>query len=369
MALKFNCTACGRAIGYEGLCWRCKAEKERNEALCLTEEQIRERQVYLTEHLQELENRDDPAEKYFWDCLSYHGIVSQDLQRAAVKEKIFRPAEIYYNAPQDVRDELIKNLMSTEEPLQASHLLKCLAMQGDDAALETLFKLKKSPAPWRKNLHVDPDVYAQVGGWSFDESGRRLPINYNKCYSFEKKNTGDKAVIIGKLREDKCHHCGGSLVDIISIDGTDKRLEFLGVNGKITATCCPNCVMYTSPAYSRFKADGSGSACFPYAGLSENEENYLSEEDYEQLSNNGLELSEKQQPLFYGANDWEAVTLGGFAHWVQDCVITNCPDCGKPMRYLAQLSWEKIMNDYAEGKLYVEICPDCMIAAMHHQQT
>ena len=84
MAFKYNCTICNRAIGYEGLCWKCKAEKERNEALNLTEEQIRERQIYLIEHLQELEKRDNPADKYFWDCLSYHGIISEEFQRAAV---------------------------------------------------------------------------------------------------------------------------------------------------------------------------------------------------------------------------------------------------------------------------------------------
>ena len=71
MALKYNCTICNRAIGYEGVCWKCKAEKERNEALNLSEEQILERQIYLIEHLQELEKRDNPADKYFWDCLSY----------------------------------------------------------------------------------------------------------------------------------------------------------------------------------------------------------------------------------------------------------------------------------------------------------
>ncbi len=369
MGLDYNCTICNRAIGYAGVCWKCKAEKERKEALSLTETQIQERQTYLIEHLQELGRRDDPADKYFWDCLSYHGVISKDLQRAAVKEKLFYPAEIYYQVPEDVRDELIKCLMSTDNSMDASHLLCCLAMQGDNKALDALYELKKHPKKWRNELYVDSDVYAQEGGWTFDELGRRQLINYHKCYSIEKKSTGDKAVVIGKLREDKCPHCGGKLVDILSVDGTDKRLTFLGVDGKITATCCPSCVMYVTPTYSRFELDGSGEACFPYADLNENEENYMLDENYKQLENNGLELSEKERPLFYGADDWEAVTLGGFAHWIQDCTITKCPDCGKPMRYLAQLSWESIMNDSSEGTLYVEVCPDCKVVSMHHQQT
>ena len=369
MALDYKCTNCSREIGYEGLCWKCKAEKERNEALSLTEEQIQERQNYLIEHLQELEEREKVADNYFWDCLAYHGVISEELQRAAVKARIYYPVELYYKAPEDVRDELIKRLMSTENSREASHLLCCLAMQGDDKSLEALYELKKTPKAWRKDLYVDSDIYAQQGGWTFDETGKRQPINYHKCYSIDKKSTGDNAVVIGKLRTDNCPHCGGKLVDMLSVDGTDSRLKFLGMEGKITATCCPSCVSITESAYSRFELDGSSEACFPYEDLSEEEENYMLDENYEDLENNGLELSEKECSLFYGADDWEAVTLGGFAHWIQDCIITNCPDCGKPMRYLAQLSWDSIMNDSCEGTLYVEICPECKVVSMQHQQT
>lgn len=97
--------------------------------------------------------------------------------------------------------------------------------------------------------------------------------------------------------------------------------------------------------------------------------NYMLEENYEELENNGLELSETERPLFYDADNWEGATIGGFAHWIQDCIIKKCPDCGKPMRYLAQLSWETIMNDSCEGTLYIEVCPDCKVVSMHHQQT
>lgn len=369
MAFKYNCPICNCSIGYEGLCWRCKAEKEREAALALSTSEIQDRQQYLIEHLHELNNMDDPARKYFWDCLSLHGVVSVDLQRAAVREKVFWPVEIYYQAPADVRDALIENLMTTTNSHQASHIMCCLAMQGDDVTLKTLFELKKNPKAWRKELYVDPDIYAQQGGWSFDEIGNRQYINFNKCFSFEKKNSGDTAVTIGKARADMCPHCKGKLIDILSVNGMDKRLRFLGVEGKITATCCPSCICFTEAGYSRYHLDGSSEVCFPYTGLTDNERNYVSEENYNDLQNNGLELSDDERPLFYDANNWDAVTLGGFAFWVQDCVITNCPDCGKPMRYLAQLSWERIMNDACEGILYVEVCPECKVVSMHHQQT
>lgn len=46
----------------------------------------------------------------------------------------------------------------------------------------------------------------------------------------------------------------------------------------------------------------------------------------------------------------------------------RCPDCGKPLKYLAQIQWDTIM-DYMEGNAYIEICRDRKILALLHQQT
>lgn len=156
-------------------------------------------------------------------------------------------------------------------------------------------------------------------------------------------------------------------------------MEFLETEGTITATCCPSCVIYTDAAFSRYELNGESNPVFPYEGveafagfMKEKNNTYeceMNEEEYAALEFNGLVLEEKERPLFFGADDWNAVTIGGFAHWIQDWSITTCPDCGKPMRYLAQLSWETIMDDAMEGTLYIEICPECRIASMQHQQT
>lgn len=44
MSLKYTCPGCGTPLGYEGLCWKCKCERERNAALAWTPEQIAEKQ-------------------------------------------------------------------------------------------------------------------------------------------------------------------------------------------------------------------------------------------------------------------------------------------------------------------------------------
>ena len=46
----------------------------------------------------------------------------------------------------------------------------------------------------------------------------------------------------------------------------------------------------------------------------------------------------------------------------------QCPECGRKMKYLAQIHWDTI-EDCAEGTLFIEICPDCKIITMFHQQT
>ncbi len=71
--------------------------------------------------------------------------------------------------------------------------------------------------------------------------------------------------------------------------------------------------------------------------------------------------------LYYHAPE-DVNTIGGFANWAQDAEYATCPHCGKPMKYLAQIQWDTML-DGTEGTLYIEFCPDCHIASMQHQQT
>ncbi len=50
-----------------------------------------------------------------------------------------------------------------------------------------------------------------------------------------------------------------------------------------------------------------------------------------------------------------------------DCEIKHCPECGKPMKYLAQIQWDTVLEGM-EGNAYIEICKDCRIIAILHQQ-
>ena len=150
----------------------------------------------------------------------------------------------------------------------------------------------------------------------------------------------------------------------------DERLRFLGLDGILTATCCPSCVGFLKgPAFNRFALDG-GVEVFPSELFDGTEKTdcYVSPEEYKALTENPFVLGEAPVPLFYGAACQDVNTIGGFANWVQDAEYTTCPHCGKPMKYLAQIQWDTVF-DCAEGTLYVEFCSDCQIVSMQHQQT
>ena len=371
MKLKYNCPGCGTPLGYEGLCWKCKCEQERKTALAWTPEQIIEKQKNLMVNIQRLGDMEDPESTDFWQLLSYRDAITPEIQRAALAAEVFYPNELYYHAPEDVRDGLITALLKTEEAHEAANLMCCLAFQGDDKAMATLLELEQHPRPWRKSLYVNPSIYAQCGGWTFDKAGNRAQLNFDTCFSLVKGAPGEvSAVRIGWPRKDTCPHCGGRMVDMLVLDGRDERLKLLGLDGILTATCCPNCVGFLKgPAFNRFTLDGS-TEIFPselFDG-SEKMDCYVRPEEYKELTENPFVLGKAPVPLFYGVACEDVNTIGGFANWVQDWEYTTCPHCGKPMKYLAQIQWDTVM-DGTEGTLYVEFCPDCQIVSMQHQQT
>ncbi len=157
-------------------------------------------------------------------------------------------------------------------------------------------------------------------------------------------------------RGEKCPHCGGDIIDILVIDGRDERFSFLGLDGIITASCCPICVTLSEGISNRFSLDGTNEI-LEYDGENEN---YFREDIIDEMVNNRFIVSAKEKPLFYGAFTDDVNTIGGFGNWIQDWEYRECPECGKKMKYLAQIHWDTIM-DSAEGTLYIEICPNCKI--------
>ena len=370
--MEYKCEECGTPLRFEGLCWKCRAKKHRKEVDNWSTQEMDARKQIVIEKLKS-SNEDEfytTDEHDLFNDLMTKGIDCKEIARTACEKEIYYPSELYYKADGKISDILIEKLIATESANEGANILRCLAMIGDKRAQETLYELKKNPRPWRKQLYVDSDIYAEEGGWSFDKDGKRLELNFDICYPLTEGCVENSPVRIGRIREDFCTHCGGKMVDILVLDGKDKRLKFLGVEGIITATCCPNCVGFLDgPAFNRFSLDGKSEIIrSKLFDNSEHMECYMRKEEYDLLANNNFTLAESNVPVFYGAFSDDVNTIGGFANWIQDWEYKECPICGKKMKYLAQIHWDTI-TDGAEGTLFIEICTDCKIIAMIHQQT
>ena len=366
MNLKYKCPECQTLLGFEGLCWKCKARHHREEVNNWTLDEIEKKKKQVIEKLITLDDEFYTTEEWdiFHDLMTI-GIDCNEIATTAFENEIFYPSELYYNANDEITDKLIEKLMASKSSDEGSLLLGCVAMAGGKKAQAALYELKINPKPWRKNLYVDSDLYAEVGGWTFDTNNNYIKLNYDKCYSFELGDTKDeKSTFIARKRGEKCPYCGCEMIDILVLDGNDWRFDFLGIDGTITASCCPNCVTLSEGISNRFTLDGK-SEILEFDGI---DENYFRDEEIEEMVNNRFVLSEIERSIFYGAFSDDVNTIGGYASWVQDWEYRQCPECGKKMKYLAQIHWDTIF-ECAEGTLYIEICPECKIITMFHQQT
>ena len=182
---------------------------------------------------------EDPECTDFWQLLGYQDAIPPEIQRAALAAEVFWPCELYYHAPDDVRDGLIAALFETDSSHEAGNLMACLAFQGDDKAMEALLELERNPRPWRKGLYVDPSSYAQIGGWTFDKEGRRTQLNFDTCFSLVKGTPGEASPVrIGRPREGTCPHCGKPMKYLAQIQWDT---VFNCAEGTLYIEFCPDC--------------------------------------------------------------------------------------------------------------------------------
>lgn len=364
-----KCKQCGREIYFDGICISCRTENERNKLLALSQDEIDAAVHKICDEIKETGEL-DKEENLFTKLVNYRNIDTTEIARTAFEQQLFYPSELFKDAPDDVIRKMLEMLMQNDiNSMLANRLLSCLAVHGGEEVFQSFLELEKHPRSWQKKLYVKPSLYAAYGGWSYDSDGRFIKTNFDKCYPMVKGTMNEKKhspVKIGVKTEEKCPKCGCGIVNLMEIDGRDSRLDFLEINGVIKAKCCPNCFTYSDGDFCRYTIDGESEIIFDKD--SSVTENYLNEEIIEELASNSYILGNTPVPLRYAA-DWEGgSSIGGFAFWIQDCDIKLCPDCGKPMKYLAQIQWDTVL-DGMEGNAYIEICKDCKTMVILHQQT
>ncbi|MEZ3486347.1 MAG: hypothetical protein K1W22_07060 [Lachnospiraceae bacterium] len=364
-----KCKQCGREIYFDGICIPCQTENERNRILALSQEEI---DLSVRQICDEIERTGELDEKsdLFRKLLNYRDIDTSKIAEAAFEKGLFYPCEIYKDAPYEIIKAMLEMVKSDDiDSRLAGNLLLCLAVYGKEEVFQTFLELERHPKKWREKLYVNPSFYATYGGWSYDSNGRFIKTNFDKCYPMVKGTMDEKArspVKIGVETEGKCPRCGCRLVNPMEIDGRAPQLDFLGIDGVIKVKCCPNCIAFSEGDFCRYTIDGESEIIFEEDSFGE--EDYLEETGMDELIFNTYVLGDNPVPTRYAA-DWEGgSSVGGYAFWIQDCDIRLCPDCKKPMKYLAQIQWDTVI-DGMEGNAYIEICKDCRTIVVLHQQT
>lgn len=355
--MESKCPQCGRTIRFQGLCLKCQKENEEKEILEMSAEELEDAVDELA---------DDYDEDRCRLLIRLRGINTEKLARTAWEDEELDFPPVFKDAPDDVVSEMIDELMEDDlGSRKADKLLSCLAHKGGEAVLNAFRELEENPRDWRKKLYVDPHVYANQGGWTFDKDGKVTQTVFRTCYPVigkTPKMREERPVKLVTSADGVCAGCGSRLVNLIELDGRDERLKFLGINGKLALKSCLNCVPFNENGFVRFDLNG-WSEIVP-------EKCYAEQADdpdwVDDLTENTFALADKTMPEYFPFDDGTGSAVGGFPFWIDDCIIKDCPDCGKPMICLAQLGEEA--HGY-EGNIVIEICRECNVAAVIYQQT
>ena len=347
-----------RTIYFDGICYECRQKEKLEFYEGLSEDEIKKRQKDILARIDELYKYDE-----IYSDLTYifylHGICDEQIIREVTKQGEYYPFEIYKNAPSDVRDELINSLNGAQNTVKTNHILCALAWQGDEVVRELFFKLYNAPKPWKAKLHVDMDGYAQVAGWSFDSSGKRRSLVFDKCFTCEPSKNEDASVKFKAANDEKCKFCNGEMLELTIKKESLKRLG-LELKNDAVLKFCPTCIGFVQ----YFCQNDGSSVQTEVVGEGESED-YV-REAVATLDGQNFELTSEVCAHYSHMIDSE-ILLGGYPQWLQDSEHLACPKCGKTMKYLAQIPFGALID--GEGTIYMQICDECEVVGANFQCT
>lgn len=186
------CPKCGEnTIYFDGICHSCRQRQRREEILNLSADEVEAMILKIVDRIDEIEKWDEIYND-FWALFSLLDIHDPRIARAAAAKQIYYPPELYFGAPKDVRDALIAKLDSLQDNSKntLNDLLCSLAWQGDEQTTRLFYELYQNPKPWRQKLYAGTEIYAQIGGWSFDRMGERKSLVFDKCLAVVRARDG-----------------------------------------------------------------------------------------------------------------------------------------------------------------------------------
>lgn len=365
----FKCKECGKELNWDGVCYDCKIKIERTRILNLDNKDLK---VEISKVINEIKNKGKINEEYelLMNLICCRDIDTSEIARVAFENNCFFPSVIYKNASNEIIEKMI-NLLEGENIsyLTANDLLSCLAVHGGEKIQSFFIELEKKTKKWREKLHVNPSIYSNVGGWTFDKEGQIIDTIFHKCYLMEKVDLKERKNSPVKLLEstkEVCPHCKNKIVTLIEIDGRKKELDFLEINGIIRVKCCLNCFVAVEETICKYSLNGDSVIIniddYKKADI------WLEEDSIDKIDKSVYVLNMDSKPLRYAALEKGGTSIGGFANWEQDEDIKACNSCGKPMKYLAQIQMDTVF-DFMDGYAYIEICKECKLVTIFYQCT
>lgn len=186
------CPKCGEnRIYFDGICHSCSQRQRREEILNLSADEVEAMILKIADRIGEIEKWDEIYND-FWALFSLRDIHDPRIARAAAAAEIYCPPELYFGAPKDVRDALVRKLASLQDNAKntLNDLLCALAWQGDERTTQLFYELYQNPKPWRQKLYAGTEIYAQIGGWSFNQRGERKSLVFDKCLAVVRVRDG-----------------------------------------------------------------------------------------------------------------------------------------------------------------------------------
>ncbi len=159
------------------------------------------------------------------------------------------------------------------------------------------------------------------------------------------------------------------MTTLLDLDLSSSEMGFLGLTGRrLRIATCPVCTCYGKLLT---KVDLDGGSTWHAANR---KPDYLPDPSAEcpPLPTGGLVLGGEPRHWLESA-DWlvggvRFSQIGGLPTWIQEASYPDCPECGRAMPFIAQLSNEDI-EEYGEGIYYMFACTGCGVAATCYQQS
>lgn len=298
---------------------------------------------FLAMHALKQEDRDTCSVLLLNLALLVPGALS-DVYPEIIDRDLFLWGPHFYNAPQEICEELAKRLKCETDQRKCAQWVEALAWAGSDFAQKKLAEAVHENQEYRDLI--------PVAGWELTADGRRRDLFFHESYELILDETTGSDFL-----STSCRWCREPLLVPFDLDLSGQRFEDFGITRKtLRIAVCGKCIAF-QPIYQKINASGEPG----WHPFNQKPEYPLDEYDvceFVEILINGRLVIGNQAGSPRELVAWLPTVsnrLGGLPGWVQSPEYPLCVNCKKRMKFLAQFDYGCVC--------YAFICQDCGVAA------